>query len=827
MRMHTTRGFMLLVAMALLATMLPLGIASADEHGIEHEIVVDGLRNPRQMDIAAGHLYVAEAGIGGQDDSDCFATEPEEPDSQICYGHTSRVTRVNLADDTDEVVLDELPSLAGPGSDEEPAGWFAVGAHDVSLRAPDDGVVIMGLGAPPEFRQVVVDETGEPRAGELGTLRHANFATDTHEPAADLAAYEQAENPDGGDPEELGIDTNPYSVLLDGDDAVVADAGGNSLLRVPVDAMGGETDTADIETIAVFPRNPQPFPRFIPEGPPPGFMFPGDSVPTSIFQDDEGDYLVGELPGFPFQPGAARVWSVDGDGTEVDPDFYADGFATIIDLAIGPDGHLYVLEIANLGLIAAEFEGEFRGGLVRYHAETGRREVLLTDPLFAPGGMAFDEDGTLYIANCSVCGDTADAPEMTGHILRLTGVEDAEPLAFTEPVDAETDENQPVEIDVLDNDSEGLEIVAVVDQGNGATLVNTITYQPRAHFSGEDRIKYQACNDEACVIGEAGITVNPLATGRYNGSTRIETAVRVSRGHFPAGANHVIIARSDRYPDALTGGVLAAAVNAPVLLTPSDQLHPAVIEEINRLAPATAYILGGNAAIAETVEDAVVAQTSVQQTIRVSGANRFATAAEVRDEVAEVTGVAATEVYVAEGQHENEARGWPDVLSVSYLAGNQLRPILLVTRDLLHPDTEASLREGVAAATIVGGDVAVSNEVAAQIDEIVDDVDRVFGTTRYETSYAIAELAVAAGMDPDFLYLATGRNWPDALAAGPAVALDGSVLLLVDSESLDNSPPVRTYLREHRPFADIDLLGGVGAISTAVEQQVSQEAVGG
>jgi hypothetical protein len=812
------RGLVLLAIVALQAALLPLAVAGADEH-LEVDTIVDGLRNPRHMAIADGRLFVAEAGVGGDQ---CFEPDPEDPDFVMCYGTSSRVSAIDLDTDDHEVVLANLPSLAGDEGPDEPFGWFAVGAHDVALSAPDAGVVIMGLGAPPEARDLVIDEVGAG-ASNLATLLRADFAAGTFAVAADLADYEQQHNPDGGDPEEHGIDTNPYAVLLDGGAAIAVDAGGNSLLRVPLQA--GQTPTDAIETVAVFPPNPQPFPPFIPA--PRGLLLPGDPVPTSVAHDTDNDaYLVGELPGFPFQPGAARVWSVDDDGVEVEPDFHADGFATIIDLTLGPDGHLYVLEISNEGLLAAEMTGSFRGALVRYDAEDGRREVLLADPLFAPGGLVFDDDGTLYISNCGVCGDDeADGP--TGEILRVTGVADAEPIAYTAPTAAATEENQPVEIDVLADASDSLAIREVVDRGAGAVLADgAITYQPSAHFSGEDRIKYQACSEDACVIGEAVISVAELPTGRYDGANRIETAIRISRGHFPAGADAVVIARSDEYPDALAGGVLAAAAEAPVLLTRGDQLHPAVIAELGRLQPSTAYILGGSAAISEAVAGAVESETPVQETVRVSGENRFATAVAIRAELAELTGEAASAVYVAEGQHPDELRGWPDALAVSYLAGHEAKPILLVRHGEVPPATAAALEDGVAAATVVGGEAAVSAAVFAAIDGVVDDVDRVSGANRYETSTAIAELAIAAGLDPNVLYLATGRNWPDALAAGPSVALDGSVLLLVDPVDLDRSAAVRAYLAEHEPFDDIDLLGGRAAISDAVEQAIRAEVAG-
>jgi putative cell wall-binding protein len=723
-------------------------------------------------------------------------------------------------------VIDGLPSYEehfddpdAPGPPEPEPFSFATGPHDVRADASGQaGYVLMGAHVQLADREAAAEAEEEPAINLFGTLLEADFVTGDFDVAADLVAYENAENPDGTPEEEWGLLSNPFALLMDGSDAIVADAAGNSLLRVPV-TPGALTPIDAIDTIAAFPPNPQPFPPFIP-GPPRGFILPGEPVPTSITMDGDGNYLVGELPGFPFVPGASRLWTVPADGVDAQPALFTDGFTTIIDIERGPDGNLYVLELANDGLLAAEATGEFRGALVRYVAATGAREVLLTEPLTAPGGMTFiGTEGDLLVTNCSVCFDE-------GQVLRLSNVLDAEPILATRPATASTDENQPVVIDVGPRiTGDDVEVREVTLPGNGAVVADgtTILYQPAAHFSGQDRIHYQACNDDGCVIGIVTIDVRDLPTGRFDGATRVETAVRVARGHFPGGADHVVVTRSDRYPDALAGGVLAATVNAPILLTPSDALHPAVIEEINRLGATTAYVLGGDAAVSEAVEEAIVDETSVEDTVRVSGPDRFGTAAAIRDEIAEVTGEDADGVYVAEGLHADELRGWPDVLSASALAAHEGRPILLVMRDLLPPATTASLEDGVAEATIVGGTAAVSAAVAAQIDGIVDDVDRVGGRTRYETSAALAERARAAGMDEGLLYIATGRNWPDALAAGPAVALAGGVLLLSDPLSLDNSPPVRTFLRAHRPFDSVNLLGGTAALSAAIEAQIRAE----
>lgn len=93
-------------------------------------------------------------------------------------------------------------------------------------------------------------------------------------------------------------------------------------------------------------------------------------------------------------------------------------------------------------------------------------------------------------------------------------------------------------------------------------------------------------------VTEAGEDVSdavfsPGVTLRLAGASRVEIRAQASRRGFDS-APVVVVARADRYPDALAAAPLAGSVQAPVLLTPSGALHPAAAAEIQRLQPTTA-----------------------------------------------------------------------------------------------------------------------------------------------------------------------------------------------------------------------------------------------
>ena len=85
-------------------------------------------------------------------------------------------------------------------------------------------------------------------------------------------------------------------------------------------------------------------------------------------------------------------WAADGVTT------YATGFTNAIDLAFGPDGSLYVLEIAKNSLLQAE-----DGGRLWRIAPDGSRSVVAEEGLTFPTSVVVADDGSIYVANCGVC----------------------------------------------------------------------------------------------------------------------------------------------------------------------------------------------------------------------------------------------------------------------------------------------------------------------------------------------------------------------------------------------------------------------------------------
>ncbi|HVW41826.1 MAG TPA: ScyD/ScyE family protein [Amycolatopsis sp.] len=338
-----------------LATALVPAVAQA---GGGVSTVAKNLNNPRGLTFSPdGALYVAEAGKGGP--GPCM---PGPEGGSVCYGTSGSITVVDHG--RQSRLIRDLPSLANPDGSE------AIGPSDVSFQGNGGMYFTVGLGADPAVR------AGLPAAGQqaLGWLLRGKDARQV----ADVAGYEAKANPDGNVP-----DSNPNSVLALPGGQVVADAGGNDLLRV---ASNGK-----ISTIAVFPDVLVDAPPSL--GLPPGTKIPMQAVPTSVVRGPDGAFYVGQLTGFPFPEGAAKVYRVvPGHAPEV----YAEGFTNIIDLGFSEDGKLYVLEIAQHGLLS----GDMTGALIKVSRHD--QQVVMSTGLTAPGGLTF-RGGAAYVSNCSVC----------------------------------------------------------------------------------------------------------------------------------------------------------------------------------------------------------------------------------------------------------------------------------------------------------------------------------------------------------------------------------------------------------------------------------------
>lgn len=345
---------------------------------------------------------------------------------------------------------------------------------------------------------------------------------------------------------------------------------------------------------------------------------------------------------------------------------------------------------------------------------------------------------------------------------------------------------------------------------------------PPGGFDG--RVLTEAFTERpAARVVAAPVASLPVVT-RIAGQDRLETATLLARRAFPDGTAAVVVASAERFPDALAGAPLAAQLGAPVLLTPAGGLAPLVAAEVARLAPERAVVLGGTAALSEqVVADLVKAGVPEGGIERLAGADRYATAAAIARRVASSSAFGG-EVVLTGGRPGADGvdRSFADALAAGPVAGRGARPILLTRPDALPPATREVLAELTVLRTLVaGGPAAVAADVVNELVSREIRVERLQGDSRYDTGVLLTERAIREGAITDTLYLVSGGDFPDALAAVPTLLAAGGLLLLVPPEGLEQAPAVRDFLeRRSDIFVEIVLVGGPRALSAQVEEQV-------
>jgi hypothetical protein len=366
-----------LLALAALAAMVAVPSAAQAHNGTGGgwKTVASGLDNPRGLAVAKnGDIWVAEAGRGGA--GPCQPGE-EAGDPASCFGNSGAFTLVHNG--WQKRVVTGLPSFGDQGT-----GDNAIGATDVIVNGKHVTGSLGGGGGSVERAAL------GPNAALFDTVIKIDPWKGTAWPFVDLAAYETANNPDGG-----AIDSDAYGLAQVHGGFVVADAAGNDVL--------GVTYHKAISTLAVFPDVPVLAPPFLKL--PPNTMIPMQAVPTTVaVRPKDPNVYVGQLTGFPFPPGAASVWGVRPDGSKF---VYASGFTNIIDIAWGRKGSLYVLEISSNGLLS----GIPTGALVKVWPN-GTKTVVASTGLSAPTAVAIARNGDVFVTNNGTSAGTGEVIDL-------------------------------------------------------------------------------------------------------------------------------------------------------------------------------------------------------------------------------------------------------------------------------------------------------------------------------------------------------------------------------------------------------------------------------
>ncbi len=200
----------------------------------------------------------------------------------------------------------------------------------------------------------------------------------------------------------------------------------------------------------------------------------------------------------------------------------------------------------------------------------------------------------------------------------------------------------------------------------------------------------------------------------------------------------------------------------------------------------------------------------VWQTTRRSGKDRYDTSLAI----VKATATKGEPVFVATGA------SYADALSAGAAAGKLGGTLALTPRNSLDPKMLAQIRAlSPSAIYVIGGRGAVSDGVMSTLKTVTANTERVGGKDRYETSRAIANRFFS---QPAEVYLATGRDFPDALAASAVAGGKGVPVLLVDGRAAAIDEETRQTV-SRLGAKSLVIAGGTGAVSSKIESQLKSQ----
>lgn len=218
----------------------------------------------------------------------------------------------------------------------------------------------------------------------------------------------------------------------------------------------------------------------------------------------------------------------------------------------------------------------------------------------------------------------------------------------------------------------------------------------------------------------------------------------------------------------------------------------------------------GSAPAPASADEAGVQAASTASTAsitRLSGASRYETAVAVSKQYPE--GVPAA--FVTTGAD------FPDALSSAAAAARLGGPLLLTPAGSLPSAVTTELKRlKPARIYVIGGAAVVSEKVRLALTGIAP-TERLSGVDRYSTGLKVVARVFTAA---DHAIIATGRMFPDALAASGAAGARKAPVVLVDGAKTSVSPATVAALAKLK-VKTISIAGANGAVSAGIQNQLT------
>ncbi|ACA44695.1 cell wall-binding repeat-containing protein [Clostridium botulinum] len=315
------------------------------------------------------------------------------------------------------------------------------------------------------------------------------------------------------------------------------------------------------------------------------------------------------------------------------------------------------------------------------------------------------------------------------------------------------------------------------------------------------------------MLPSGNVKAAPGDVNKMPGKDRYETAANVATANWKEGAENVIIASGDGYADSLSASVLAKKLNAPIILTKSQELHKSAKEALKTLKAKNLYVIGGNASVSQSIRDDL--KKEGYALTELGGKTRFETNLAIANYLVEKHNVKADEILVVNGKD-----GFSDALSAAPVAAAKGQILLIVGKDPSTADLAAKFIEEHNSKVIVIGTEKV---IPKTVYDKLGAKERVIGgANRFETNLNIMK---HFKLNTDKLYVAnaTGDGYADALVASALAGRTGSQLILTHTKDSQETKNAIEYIKSIRnDKTEVGLVGGDSVIPKEVVDKIKE-----
>ncbi|OFI05866.1 N-acetylmuramoyl-L-alanine amidase LytC precursor [Clostridium acetireducens DSM 10703] len=300
-----------------------------------------------------------------------------------------------------------------------------------------------------------------------------------------------------------------------------------------------------------------------------------------------------------------------------------------------------------------------------------------------------------------------------------------------------------------------------------------------------------------CITSAAKVSAAP-SVKRIYGQTRYETAASISKEGWKEKSNYAVIVNGENFPDAITAAPLASKYKAPILLTPKNELSPFTSVELKRLGVKNVFIIGGKGVIYQNVEDGI--KSMGIKVTRLGGKTRYETALLVAGKVGK-----SKQIAVVDGT------SFGDAVSIAPIAALKQMPIILAQKNYIPDDVMKYLDKQKKAEQIyvIGGKDFINDNLIKKIP----NSKRIAEGGMYDKNVQIIN-AFKNELNLNNLYIASGKDYADALAGSALAAQNAVPILLVDNTMPE---PSKRFLQS-QVINEIGVLGGPAVVNSSVIQ---------